>query len=451
MTAHSNSLSSHGPIPARRKAIIATAGTLLLGGLSAMGMGSMSASRTLRPSDEPIPRAYFGMHIHRADTSTPWPSVRFGSWRLWDAAVSWSRLEPQRGQWDFKRLDKYVAMAGLTGVNVLFPLGLPAAWASARPDEPSAYQPGNAAEPLNIGDWRNYVRAVAERYKGRIRYYELWNEPNLRNFYSGSVETMLELARETYAILKQVDANNQLVAPATTEGGKKLEWLDRYLALGGGQYMDVLSHHFYVPRESPEAMLPLMDDIRKLMTRHAVAHKPVWNTETGWWFDKPAASSSFTSWKKLKPAEAAAYVSRALILGWAAGMKRFYWYSWEHGNMGLVEGEDYALNAAGKAYARTKTWLEGAVMTNCTVSAGRWVCNLKRNGADAWLVWTEADTQHEWPVSESWSVTHVQPLAGEPHALVGGSVAIGQSPVLLSHGADWSARAPAGSHTTSQP
>lgn len=119
--------------------------------------------------------------------------------------------------------------------------------------------------------------------------------------------------------------------------------------------------------------------------------------------------------------------------------------------MGLVEGEDYALNAAGKAYARTKTWLEGAVMTNCTVSAGRWVCNLKRNGADAWLVWTEADTQHEWPVSESWSVTHVQPLAGEPHALVGGSVAIGQSPVLLSHGADWSARAPAGSHTTSQP
>jgi len=159
------SSSAHGAMPARRKAILATASTLLLGGLSAMGVGGMSSSRTISPSGHTIPREYFGMHIHRADSSTPWPGVRFGSWRLWDAYVSWPQLEPNRGQWDFKRLDKYVAMASLTGVNVLLPLGLSPAWASARPNEVSAYRYGNAAEPLNIEDWRSYVRAVAERYK----------------------------------------------------------------------------------------------------------------------------------------------------------------------------------------------------------------------------------------------------------------------------------------------
>lgn len=432
-------------MPARRKAIAAAAGTLLLGGLSAMSMGGISLSRTIRPPAGPIPRDYFGMHIHRADTSTPWPSARFGSWRLWDAAVSWSRLEPSRGQWDFKRLDKYVAMAGLTGVNLLLPLGLSPAWASARPAERSAYQPGNAAEPLRIEDWRNYVRTVAERYKGRIRYYELWNEPNLQNFFSGSVEAMLELAREAYAVLKQVDPLNQLVAPATTEGGKHLAWLDRYLTLGGGQYMDVLSHHFYVPRQSPESMLSLMDDVRSIMDEHGLAHKPLWNTETGWWFDKPTATPTFTSWKKLKPDEAASYVSRALILGWAIGMRRFYWYSWEHGNMGLVEVGDYTLNTGGKAYLRTQEWLEGAAMTNCTVRQGMWGCDLKRGGVEAMLVWTEEGTQREWTIPKSSAFTHVQSLDGELHVLPDRSVMIGPSPILLSNGGTWSERQPASS------
>lgn len=424
-------------MPGRRTMILASTGTLLLGGLSAMGMGMgmgrLSAARTLRPSAEPVPRRYFGIHIHRADTSTPWPSVAFGSWRLWDAYASWPQLEPQRGQWDFKRLDKYVAMAGLTGIELLLPLGLSPAWASARPDETSAYRPGNAAEPAKLEDWRNYVRKVAERYKGRIRNYELWNEPNLKNFYSGSVETMVALAREAYVILKQVDTANQLAAPATTEGGKQLDWLDRYLSLGGGNYLDVLSHHFYVPREAPEAMIEVMDDIRAIMARHNLAHKQVWNTETGWWFDKPVASSTFTSWKKLKPEEAVAYVSRALILGWAAGMKRFYWYSWEHGNMGLVEGDHFVLNDAGRAYKQTQAWIEGAVMTGCTLSEGRWVCTLQRGDMTTRIAWRVSGQEKAWHLPVAWQVRDSVSLSGVRHSLDASDpvVYLGEMPILL--------------------
>jgi len=420
-------------MPGRRTLIAASAGTMLLGALSAMGMTGLSAARTLRPSAEPIPRTYFGMHIHRADTSTPWPSVAFGSWRLWDAYASWPQLEPQRGQWDFKRLDKYVAMAGLTGVNLLLPLGLSPAWASARPNEASAYRPGNAAEPAKLEDWRNYVRTVAERYKGRIRNYELWNEPNLKNFYSGSVETMLTLAREAYAILKQVDAANQLAAPATTEGGKQLGWLDRYLALGGGNYLDVLSHHFYVPREAPEAMLEVMDDLRAIMARHGLSHKPVWNTETGWWFDKPVASQTFTSWKKLKSDDAVAYVARALVLGWAAGMKRFYWYSWEHGNMGLVEGEVFSLNDAGRAYGQTQAWIEGSVMQDCTFSQGRWVCTLQRANKTTRIVWRVSGQEEAWHLPAAWGVRESVSLLGKRQSLNTSDpvIALGEMPVFL--------------------
>lgn len=422
----------------RRKLLLATAGAAFLGGLSSMSMGGLLSGRPLTPPARPVPRTYFGLHIHRADAGTPWPPVGFGGWRLWDAYTTWPLLEPQPGQWDFKRLDLYLGMAKLTGVEILLPLGLSPAWASARPNEPSAYKPGNAAEPRDIADWRNYVRTVAERYKGRIRYYELWNEPNLRDFYSGGVETMLQLARETYAILKQVDSQNQLAAPATTEGGKQLEWLERYLALGGGQFMDVLSHHFYVPREAPEKMLSMVQDVRKIMARHGVANKPLWNTESGWWMENGDGTVSrpapVTTWKKLDLAEAAAYVSRALILGWASGLERYYWYAWDGHVMGLIEPTTKALKPAGVAYGRTREWLEGSIMTGCEVSGDVWVCTLVQpDGSKARIVWRERQSAQPWQPPADWGVVEAQTLDGVRHKLNGVQAGswLGQAPVCL--------------------
>src|SRR5437899_7225230 len=134
--------------------------------------------------------------IHHLPQPTPWPRVSFGSWRLWDAYVVWPNVEPQKGQWDFSHLDGYISLAESHSVEILLPLGLTPAWASSRPKEKSGYEPGNAAEPRNISDWSEYVREVATRYKGRIHAYEIWNEPNLSDFFSGRPDTMLELARE---------------------------------------------------------------------------------------------------------------------------------------------------------------------------------------------------------------------------------------------------------------
>lgn len=423
----------------RRQVLLALAGTACMGGLSAMGIVGGSAGKPLKPPAIPIPRTYFGLHMHRADAGTPWPPVSFGSWRLWDAYTTWPMLEPQHGNWDFKRLDKYVAMAALTGVDILLPLGLSPAWASTRPDEPSAYKPGNAAEPRNIEDWRHYVRKVAERYKGRIRRYELWNEPNLKNFYSGSVEAMLNLAREAYVILKDVDAENLFAAPATTEGGKQLDWLDRYLTLGGGQFMDVLSHHFYVPRVDPESMLPMLEDVKQIMAKHGVTHKPLWNTETGWWMENGdgtvSSPSPFTTWKKLDLTKAAAYVSRSLILGWAAGLERFYWFAWDNHSMGLIEPSTKAMKPAGLAYARTVEWLLGSVMAGCEVTNDVWVCTLNRqDGTKARIVWREDGGIQDWAPPQHWGATSLESLDGRRQTPQGSPVRIqiGQAPVYLS-------------------
>src|SRR6184192_280273 len=100
---------------------------------------AITAQVQLKPTANPIPSAFFGMHIHHmvsgAPQPTPWPAIPFGSWRFWDAYAAWPNLEPEKGKWNFQFTDKYVDAAEEHHVQVLLPIALSPSWASARPRE----------------------------------------------------------------------------------------------------------------------------------------------------------------------------------------------------------------------------------------------------------------------------------------------------------------------------
>lgn len=252
---------------------------------------------------------FFGLHIEHADSSTAWPPVPFGSWRLWDTGASWVELEPHEGQWDFRSLDRDVTIAAEHNVSVLLTLGLTPSWASTRPTERGYSGPGSAAMPKNDADWRTYVRTVAARYKGRIHEYEIWNEPNFPHFFSGDVDQMLLLTREAAEILKDVDPSNVVVSPSPVTA-KGIPWFEQFLKKGGGKYIDVVAYHFYVSPLSPEAMVPIIKRVRDLMIKYDVADKPLWNTETGWLIqNKRGTVGPWGPFRRvLSPGMAASYV-----------------------------------------------------------------------------------------------------------------------------------------------
>ena len=407
---------------------------LALATMTAQWWKNTACAARLVPPSEPIPRAFFGLHIHHLTQPTPWPQVSFGSWRLWDAYVVWPNVEPQKRQWDFSHLDRYISLAESHGVEILLPLGLTPGWASSRPKERSGYEPGNAAEPRDISDWREYVREVATRYKGRIHAYEIWNEPNLSDFFSGRPDTMLELAREAYVVLKQVDQTVLVVTPSAT-GPTGIAWLERYLKMGGGAYADVIGFHFYVTPEEPEAMLVLGERLRAVLEENHLASKPLWNTETGWLIENrlskvSAQNSSFS--KVLTLDEASAYVARSYLLSWAMGVRRFYFYSWDSEVGGLTEADGETLKSPATAFAETEKWLEGAQMVSCFPDrTGTWICELTRPGHRAWVVWNPARSL-EFKIPEAWTVAEERELSGRRLSLSPAAVvSIGPAPVLL--------------------
>lgn len=353
---------------------------LLACGLYLLGLSMAQAAG-------PTQADYFGLHIHRADQGTAWPAVPFGSWRLWDASVSWDRLEPQPRQWDFSRLDRYVAMAALTRTDVLMPLANTPRWAAARPDEPSGYKPGNASEPADLGHWDSFVQAVGERYKGRIRYYEIWNEPDDKTHFTGSLSVLIEMTCRAHRILKQIDPDIRVVSPATAGGGGHIDFLDRFLTQGGKACVDIIAHHFYVPRFGPEAMVPHIRQVRAVMERHRLAHLPLWNTESGWWIenaDNGPYGNNVTrgGWRMLSATEAADAVVKSLLLARGEGVDRFYWYAWDNGSMGFLEADGRTLKPAAAAWRRVAELMRGKSSTPCQQTAAEWRCELK--GQDGW-------------------------------------------------------------------
>jgi Glycosyl hydrolase catalytic core len=383
---------------------------------------------TINPPARAIPASLFGMHIHHALEN--WPNVPFSQWRLWDAYVTWGDLEPEPGAWKFELLDRYVELATKHKVEILLTLGQTPRWAAARPNDESAYgNPGWPAEPANLKDWRNYVRTVATRYRGKIRYYEIWNEPDLKSFYSGSVEKMVELAQAAHTVLKQVDPQIYVLSPGATNGTPNFQWQQDYFRRGGGKYADAIAQHFYPNSAFPEDLGKSITQMKAVMSKAGLAKKPLWNTESGW----------------LKPGEIAperkamAQIARTYLINWASGVQRFYWYAWDNQtavSLHLTKSDGKKLTPVTNvtnSYTQIQQWLVGAKMQTCAPnSAQAWVCNFTRKGQAFWIVW-HPDREMTFNVPKNWQVRTVRDLYGKSQPLAGsGQIPIDFAPVLLS-------------------
>jgi hypothetical protein len=371
----------------------------------------------------PVEAAFFGMHVHRAAAGTAWPGVTFSEWRLWDAGVAWPQLEPEPGKWNFELLDNYVRIAAEHHVNLLLTLGLTPAWASARPEEPSAYGKGNAAEPRRISDWEKYIRVVASRYRGRIHEYEVWNEPNVKRTFSGSAGEMARLSRTAYRVLKSVDPTMTVVSPsATAEQG--VGWLDDFLRHGGCSFADVIGYHFYVTPQPPEAMVTLIGSLRKVLHRRGCDHKPLWNTESGW-----AEPKRFSSEE-----EAAAYLMRTYFLNWLLGVQRCYWYAWDNHNWSTLEltARTGEITDAGRAYGIVRQWMLGATLRGCNRGAsGLWTCRLNRARTTTMVLWSENGTQ-TFSIPSSWQTQRMLSWRGES-TRPAATIIVGPAPVAVAN------------------
>lgn len=123
--------------------------------------------------------------------------------------------------------------------------------------------------PGNLSLWRELVRATVYHINIRrglgVRYWEVWNEPNLLPFWSGTFEQYLDLYAETAAAVLSVDPNARIGGPAVAGHEYWVEALiDR--AATANLPLDFVSWHTYHIR--PAMLTNQVALIRAALARH---------------------------------------------------------------------------------------------------------------------------------------------------------------------------------------
>ena len=351
----------------------------------------------------------------------PWPQFPFGQLRLWDSETAWTALEPVKGVWDWETLDLWVAAAEANGVpQILLTMGQSPGWASSQPDNVNYIGAGAPAPPKDIQDWRDYITAVGQRYKGRIRNYEIWNEPNDPTYYAGTVAQLVQLTQEAYTILKSIDPGNTVVAPVPYAAG----YLDQLLQGGIASSIDVIPFHFYTYALPPETIGPSIANVRLVMAKNGVSNMPFWDTE--------GASGDLT----VSETQGAAYIVRRYLVDLAYGSARYDWYTWSKGSTfcaATEENDPRQLTKTGVAFGILQRWLTGASLNGVVIDgAGTWQMSFTlAGGTPAMIVWNPSASA-SFSVPSSLNAATALDIFGGSTAVQGSTIAVNGYPLLLS-------------------
>ncbi len=216
--------------------------------------------------------------------------------------IRWRVVEPKRGEWDFSAIDRVVA-AIPAEVEILVVLMSVPEWANGKaPGEVEGWF--DAYPPRDLADWERAVSKIVDRYKQRIKHWEIWNEENGVDFYRPhpDVRAYTELLKVSHRAAKLADPQCVVVLGGLQMNGiianpwspvKVPNFLEELYKAGAGPFFDVCNIHPYVlPEEGAARMMTLTRDTLAVMARHGDAEKPLWLTEVGCGATSPAAESA---------------------------------------------------------------------------------------------------------------------------------------------------------------
>ena len=402
----------------------------------ALGL-ALGLSVTLLPADpssaatRKVTSRNFGMTDGNPVT---WPDARVGAIRLWDSGVTWRQIETSRGNFDFSRLDAQVGEARAHGAQVLVVLGQTPRFHAKKPNANGAFGPGSTSMP-DLPAWRNYVAKVVRRYKGRAVDYQVWNEANVINYWSGTPRQMATLTKVAAKVIARNDASADVISPAlATRLTSQRRWLRDFYALRTGgrpvaNWVDAVSLHLYpLPKQGPEASAKLLA-ASKIMLGALGVSKPIWNTEINYGLLGGATAKSISAKKQ------ASFVARTYLLDAAGGVKRTFWYAWDlqriaNTRLTFASGN---VSRAGVAYRVVGDWLIGTRLQGCDrSSSGTYTCTARYSGGVKRIYWNPSRTVSVQTVG---SATKMTTLQGTQSSLKGGeSLRVGISPVMVRSG-----------------
>ncbi len=171
----------------------------------------------------------------------------------------WMRTEREEGVYDFAWLDSIVDNLIARGLEpwICLCYGNPIYTPLAEEVFGGVGCPPVGSE-REMRAWTDYVRATVEHFKGRVRLYEIWNEPDCnyswKHFFGEERDLAVNaheyglFAIKTAKAIKEADENAGVIGFGLAHP-KDLTFVNNVLSTGLGKYIDYISFHFYSPKD----------------------------------------------------------------------------------------------------------------------------------------------------------------------------------------------------------
>lgn len=245
---------------------------------------------------------------------------------------SWEEIEKRKNQFDWAKYDQIVAVFEKYGIDVIARLDRPPAW--ARKDKNIPQTP-----PDNLNDYGDFVKAFVQRYRGRIHYIQIWNEPNVYPEwgnrpvdpagYAALLQIAYERAKEADPNIRVLSAPLAITTPGEPWAPGSNQWramddlafLNAMYQAGAKDYFDILAANAFGLRAAPdEAPDPTKLNFQRVVLAHQVmekygdVNKAVWINEYGWNASPPDLPTDQLTWGRVTEQQQADYTLRGIQL-----------------------------------------------------------------------------------------------------------------------------------------
>lgn len=314
--------------------------SVVLAGL-ALALGPLGGGGASAASDSPFGLDFISPPGTVADSGRFDQATALGV--KWDRfPFYWSSMQPnESGPIDFSQTDATVNADLAHGITVQGILVGPPSWATAD-------------GKFNLDAWSSFVSQTVTHYKGKVSYWEMWNEPDLLNkdgqgqYWTWGVPAYYQLVKTGYIAAKAADPNVTVILGGLAFPYNNQGFFQQFLAQVAADptaaanhgYFDVLAFHSY-DRVMRTYQLPLgyygnpsFAGFRPLL-QQAGLNPPIWINELGvpiWDYQSGQKAPG-----RATKDEQASYMIESIADGLAAGVQKFFVFQLYDDGAGAVD------------------------------------------------------------------------------------------------------------------
>ena len=228
--------------------------------------------------------------------------------------VYWERIQPTPDRWLFGSFDRVMEAFGAQNIEVQAIYCYLPKWAVAKDWKPLAANVKGKPRP-DYDHWRRFIHTFAERYRGRLRYVEVWNEPDHIGFANFPVSEYIEMMKIAYAETKKAAPEMSVLTggyagmPGPSPKRKEKDHMTRTLTEGKGFY-DVFAFHGHGSMSSYRNQVDQLVKMRRDL-----------GVEAPWYANETAISAILIG--EMKQAET---LFQKFLYSWANGAIGYNWY-----------------------------------------------------------------------------------------------------------------------------